>query len=102
MTLKTVNIQIMDKHYAIQCPEAEEARLHDATQHINQTLSEIRRQMPNLNSDKLMMLTTLQICEQLFEAQKNAQDVKQSSDLLEKMLLDVKKMVIASKKPLDD
>lgn len=92
-TPKTVNIQIIGQNYPVQCAADEVSTLETAAAHINAVMHDIRRQAPSLEREKLMVLASLTICKDLFEAQKNEQDARQSTVLLQKMVLEVKQML---------
>lgn len=88
-----VDIQILGRNYHIQCREDEVENLQTAASHVNYQMHDMRKQAPSLEHDKLLVLTSLNLCRELFEAQKNEQDAKQSARLLEKMIIETKQML---------
>lgn len=88
-----VDIQILGQSYSIHCPSDEVDNLQTAVSHINNQMQSFRKQAPSLEHNKLLVLTALNLCSELFEAQKNAQNTKKSERLLENMLLETKQLL---------
>lgn len=90
---KNITVQIIGQSYSINCAEEEASTLEAAAAHINTIMHEIRRDAPTLEREKLLVLACLTLSKDLFVAQKNEQDARQSMRLLEKMVLEVKQML---------
>lgn len=88
-----VDIQILGRNYSIHCAPEEVETLQTAASHVNYQMHDMRKQAPSLEHDKLLVLTALNLCNELFEAQKNEQDAKQSARLLEKLMIETKQML---------
>lgn len=86
----TIDVQILGRNYAVSCPKEEVETLQAAANHVNFLMHDLRKQAPNLDHEKMLVLTCLNLCSELFVAQKNEQEVKQSTRLLEKMIMETR------------
>lgn len=97
LTMKNVPIVIAGHTYSIHCPSDEEAELHAASDFINEFISSIRKQAPQLSHENLLVLCCLNLYEQLQQHRQqedtHSKENAQAQALLDKILQDAKALL---------
>ena len=95
--IKKVDVVICGKPYTINCPVNEEEELHAAIAYINEFLTGIKKEAPNLNQENLLVLCCLNLYSKIHEQQQTDNSQKQvsqeSTTLLDKILKDAKSIL---------
>lgn len=87
--MKMVDIVIAGVTYNIYCPVDEEAELHTAVAHINKFALNLKKDLPNLSQENLLLLCCLNLYEKSSHGKNNSNhDSKQNEALLKKIIHD--------------
>ena len=88
--IKKLSIVIAGSTYTIYCPADEEAELRAAEHYLNDFASTIKTEAPNLNQENLLVLSCLNLYEQInankVSAAERLQQNKQNESLLDKIM----------------
>lgn len=95
--IKKLNIVIAGATYTIYCPADEEAELRAAENYLNNFATNIKKEAPNLNQENLLVLSCLNLYEQInthktSEAE-HQQQSKQNEQLLNKIMQDAQSVL---------
>ncbi|WP_339488851.1 cell division protein ZapA [Pseudomonas sp. EL_65y_Pfl2_R95] len=74
----TVNVQILDKEYCINCPQSERANLEGAARYLDAKMREIRSSGKVIGADRVAVMAALNITHELLHKQSDL-DVQTSS-----------------------
>lgn len=89
-----IDTVIAGKVYTINCPAGEENELKIASNQINEFISGLRQQAPNLSHENLLVLCCLNLFEQLQQSNKEGSNEKeinrQANYLIDKMIKGLK------------
>lgn len=71
---ETVPVVILGKEYAVRCPEQERARLEQVARFLDERMREVRDSGAALGTDRVAVLTALNIANELFELQERQRE----------------------------
>jgi len=71
---KTIPVQILGKEYKIRCPEEECARLERVARFVDEKMQEVRDSGSALGTDRVAVLTALNIANELFDLHERRQE----------------------------
>ena len=82
-----VSVQVMENTYSLGCEPHERNMLIDAAEQLNKTLSEMRRDHPKVQMERLMVLCALQMTfDLLLERPTIAREVSMVTQVSERLL----------------
>ncbi len=77
---KTLELQILDREYRINCPDGAEEKLRDAARYLNEKMSEIKNAGSSagkvLGTDRVAVIAALNIAHQLRELEAENRQMK--------------------------
>ena len=77
---KPVNALILDKEYLISCPEDEREQLHTAVTFLNMKLNEVKDSGKVIGSERIAVMTALNIAHELLAYKRDNDDYTSSID----------------------
>lgn len=77
---KPVNVLILDKEYLISCPEEEREQLHTAVTFLNMKLKEVKDSGKVIGSERVAVMTALNIAHELLAYKRDNDDYTSSID----------------------
>ncbi|HKJ71714.1 MAG TPA: cell division protein ZapA [Gammaproteobacteria bacterium] len=83
----TVPVVILGKEYAVRCPPEERARLERVARFVDERMGEVRDSGAALGTDRIAVLTALNIANELFELQEQrSQETEEAGARTSRML----------------
>ena len=79
-SVKPVSINILDKEYLISCSEDEREQLHTAVNFLNMKMKEVKDSGKVIGSERVAVMTALNISHELLAYKRNNQDYTSSID----------------------
>jgi cell division protein ZapA len=78
MSVETIDVEltICDKSYRIHAPVTEQETLKQAAKYLDEQMKEIRRAAKNMENERVAVMAALNICHELFQKNKQADDNK--------------------------
>ncbi|MEM8936376.1 MAG: cell division protein ZapA [Pseudomonadota bacterium] len=79
-----VDIRVNGRHYQVTCDDGQERRLQRLAAYFDQRVGEISGDLGSQIGDaRLMLLSALTICDELFEARERISDLEDATDALD-------------------
>lgn len=83
----TVPIVILGKEYAVRCPPEERQRLEQLARFVDERMREVRESGAALGTDRIAVLTALNIANELFDLQeRRSQETEEAGARTSRML----------------
>lgn len=83
----TVPIVILGKEYAVRCPPGERQRLEQLARFVDERMREVRESGAALGTDRIAVLTALNIANELFDLQeRRSQETEEAGARTSRML----------------
>lgn len=77
---KPVNVTILDKEYLISCSEDEREELYSAVNYLNMKLQEVKNSGKVIGSERVAVMTSLNIAHELLAYKRENEDYTSSLD----------------------
>ncbi len=84
--MTTIAIRILDKEYHVNCEEEEKQDLILSAKHLDQKMRETKQQAKTLGTERIVVLTALNISYELLQQQHQYQALKKDIKRLERKL----------------
>ena len=75
-----VDIRINGRDYRVTCEDGQETRLNQLAAYFDRKVSGLAEDLGQIGDARLMLLSALTICDELFEAKKRATNLEQAAD----------------------
>ena len=90
----TVSVVILGKEYGVRCPAAERERLEQVARFVDGRMREVRESGAALGTDRIAVLTALNIANELFELQEQRnQETEEAGARTSRMLETVQRLL---------
>ena len=74
--MANVNIKFNGKDFLLSCDDGQEEHLETLLTHINQKFSDLKNDLGNIDENKLLLITSVQILDEYFETKKKVEQKK--------------------------
>ena len=81
--MSQVEIRVNGREYRVTCEEGQEERLQRLAAFLDKRASAMSAGLPDISDARLMLLSALTICDELFEARDRLEEMNGASDLLD-------------------
>jgi cell division protein ZapA len=78
-----VEIQLNGRDYRVTCDDGQEARLQELAAYFDRHVSELAKELGQIGDARLMLLSALTVCDELFEAKARIADLEEATDSLD-------------------
>lgn len=79
-TLRPITVTILDKEYLISCSDDEREQLHNAAAFLNQKMLELKRGGKIIGTERIAVMTALNITHELLACKRQTEDYSVSVD----------------------
>ena len=77
-----VDIRVNGRDYRVTCEDGQEDRLNQLAAYFDRHVSDLAAELGQIGDERLMLLSALTICDELFETKARASDLEQAGDPL--------------------
>lgn len=92
--IETIPVVILGKEYKVRCPSGEQRRLQRVAQFVDQSMREVQESGAALGTDRVAVLTALNIANELFQIQMDQEETEQeASRRTSRMLEQVRELI---------
>lgn len=77
-----VNISVNGREYHVTCDDGQEARLQELASHFDSYVTELAGDLGQIGDARLMLLSALSVCDELFELRERVADLETAGDKL--------------------
>ncbi|WP_425410153.1 cell division protein ZapA [Hyphococcus sp.] len=81
--MSEVEIRVNGREYKVTCEEGQEERLQRIAAYFDKRVTNMVDDLGQIGDARLMLLSALTICDELFEARETAQDYENAGDALD-------------------
>lgn len=78
-----VEIRVNGRDYKVTCDDGQEQRLQQLAAHFDRHVTQLSDELGQIGDSRLMLLSALTVCDELFEARERASDLEGAADALE-------------------
>jgi len=78
-----VDIRLNGREYRITCDDGQEERLQELAAYFDRHVTELAAELGQIGDARLMLLSALTVCDELFEAKGRASDLEEATDKLD-------------------
>lgn len=78
-----VDITVNGRVYKVTCDAGQEGRLQQLASYFDRQVTQLSRELGQIGDARLMLLSALTICDELFEARRRIADIEQAADALD-------------------
>jgi len=78
-----VEIRVNGRDYKVTCDDGQEQRLQQLAAHFDRHVTELSDELGQIGDSRLMLLSALTVCDELFEARERAHDLENAGDPLD-------------------
>jgi cell division protein ZapA len=78
-----VDIMVNDRVYKVTCEDGQEERLQQLAAHFDRHVRDMARELGQIGDARLMLLSALTVCDELFEARAAIEDMEQGGEPLD-------------------
>ena len=78
-----VDIRVNGREYRITCDDGQEARLQQLAAYFDRYVTQLADDLGQIGDARLMLLSALSLCDELFEAKGRAEDLEHATDSLD-------------------
>jgi len=96
--MSQVNIRLLDKSFAVNCPEGEEVELHLAVQELEKRLNDIKKQTNLSNREQLIIMASLNLSHDLLKMHNRDQVNNASLNFKIQLMVDKLDHILSKKK----
>ncbi|PQA88615.1 cell division protein ZapA [Hyphococcus luteus] len=81
--MSQVEIRVNDREYRVTCEAGQEERLQQLAAFLDKRASAMAAELPDVSDARLMLLSALTICDELFEAREQLEDMDGAGEALD-------------------
>tara|TARA_B100000963_G_scaffold281061_1_gene249511 strand:- start:3389 stop:3817 length:429 start_codon:yes stop_codon:yes gene_type:complete len=96
-----VNVNFNGRDYLLACEEGQEEDLQKLTEELGKKFNQLKKDLGNLGEGKLLLITAIQVIDELYTLKTSLHKLKDHSKELEKKFKEIKKLSINYKKDRD-
>lgn len=78
-----VEIRVNGRDYKVTCDDGQEQRLQQLAAHFDRHVTQLSDELGQIGDSRLMLLSALTVCDELFEARERAEDLETAGDTLD-------------------
>ena len=99
--MANVNIKFNNKEFLLSCEDGQEEHLEELSFHLNEKFNKLKSDLGNLGEAKLLLITTIQIMDELLTVKSTLKKLKDHNNELEKKFKEIKDLSITYKENSD-
>ena len=96
-----VNVNFNGRDYLLACEEGQEEDLQKLTDELGKKFNQLKKDLGNLGEGKLLLITAIQIIDELYTLKTSLEKLKQHSSQLESKFKEIKSLSITYKEDRD-
>lgn len=96
-----VNVNFNGRDYLLACEEGQEEDLQKLTDELGKKFNQLKKDLGNLGEGKLLLITAIQIIDELYTLKTSLEKLKQHSSQLESKFKEIKNLSISYKDDRD-
>ena len=96
-----VNVNFNGRDYLLACEEGQEEDLQKLTDELGKKFNQLKKDLGNLGEGKLLLITAIQIIDELYTLKTSLEKLKQHSSQLESKFKEIKNLSITYKEDRD-
>ena len=96
-----VNVNFNGRDYLLACEEGQEEDLQKLTDELGKKFNQLKKDLGNLGEGKLLLITAIQIIDELYTLKTSLEKLKQHSSQLESKFKEIKNLSISYKEDRD-
>lgn len=81
--MSQVEIMINDRAYKVTCDDGQEARLRQLAGYYDRHVTQLARELGQIGDTRLMLLSALTLCDELFECRRRISELEEGSEALD-------------------
>ena len=93
-----VNVNFNGRDYLLACEEGQEEDLQKLTEELSKKFNQLKKDLGNLGEGKLLLITAIQVIDELYTLKTSLHKLKDHSKDLEKKFKEIKKLSLSYKK----
>ena len=97
-----VNVNFNNRDYLLACEEGQEDDLQKLTEELNKKFDQLKKDLGNLGEAKLLLITAIQVIDELYTLKSSLSKLKFHSSELEKKFKEIKTLSISYKEHRDE
>ncbi|MHA7872053.1 MAG: cell division protein ZapA [Hyphococcus sp.] len=78
-----VEIRVNGRDYKVTCDDGQEKRLQQLASHFDRHVTQLSDELGQIGDSRLMLLSALTVCDELFEARERVTDLEGATDALD-------------------
>ena len=96
-----VNVNFNGRDYLLACEEGQEEDLQKLTEELGKKFNQLKKDLGNLGEGKLLLITAIQVIDELYTLKTSLHKLKDHSKDLEKKFKEIKKLSVSYKDDRD-
>ncbi len=96
-----VNVNFNGRDYLLACEEGQEEDLQKLTEELSKKFNQLKKDLGNLGEGKLLLITAIQVIDELYTLKTSLHKLKDHSKDLEKKFKEIKKLSLSYKEDRD-
>ena len=96
-----VNVNFNGRDYLLACEEGQEEDLQKLTEELSKKFNQLKKDLGNLGEGKLLLITAIQVIDELYTLKTSLHKLKDHSNDLEKKFKEIKKLSVSYKDDRD-
>ncbi len=96
-----VNVNFNGRDYLLACEEGQEEDLQKLTEELGKKFNQLKKDLGNLGEGKLLLITAIQVIDELYTLKTSLTKLKDHSSELEKKFKEIKNLSISYKEDRD-
>ena len=96
-----VNVNFNGRDYLLACEEGQEEDLQKLTEELSKKFNQLKKDLGNLGEGKLLLITAIQVIDELYTLKTSLHKLKDHSKDLEKKFKEIKKLSVSYKNDRD-
>ena len=96
-----VNVNFNGRDYLLACEEGQEEDLQKLTEELSKKFNQLKKDLGNLGEGKLLLITAIQVTDELYTLKTSLHKLKDHSKDLEKKFKEIKKLSVSYKDDRD-
>ena len=96
-----VNVNFNGRDYLLACEEGQEEDLQKLTEELSKKFNQLKKDLGNLGEGKLLLITAIQVIDELYTLKTSLHKLKDHSQDLEKKFKEIKKLSVNYKDDRD-
>ena len=96
-----VNVNFNGRDYLLACEEGQEEDLQKLTEELSKKFNQLKKDLGNLGEGKLLLITAIQVIDELYTLKTSLHKLKDHSKDLEKKFKEIKKLSVSYKHDRD-